>query len=147
MHEQSETVERDGKFFNVYGAATPGAGKVLPGEPAYNTLKEAVTAAKNRSERYGREHNPEGNNMVAPSQSDDVKAAQYRKEAAAAQLPTPTPAERAAMMAQKVEADRAAKETKASTTKTGMGDKLFAKGGSIRGDGIAQRGKTKGRMV
>tara|TARA_R110000868_G_scaffold9808_1_gene48307 strand:+ start:1516 stop:1734 length:219 start_codon:yes stop_codon:yes gene_type:complete len=39
------------------------------------------------------------------------------------------------------------KEDKAPTTRTGMGDKLFAKGGSIRGGGCEQRGKTKGRMV
>ena len=64
MHEQSETVGRDGKFYNVYGANTPKAGQVLPGEPAYNTLKEAVTAAENRSEQYGHKHNPEGNKMA-----------------------------------------------------------------------------------
>ena len=39
------------------------------------------------------------------------------------------------------------KEGKAPTTRTGMGDKLFAKGGSIRGGGCESRGKTKGRMV
>ena len=46
-----------------------------------------------------------------------------------------------------VDAKTRALEEKAKTTKTGMGDKLFAKGGSIRGGGIEQRGKTKGRMV
>jgi hypothetical protein len=39
------------------------------------------------------------------------------------------------------------KEDKAPTTKTNMGNKPFAKGGSIRGGGIEQRGKTKGRFV
>ena len=42
-----------------------------------------------------------------------------------------------------VDAKTRALEEKAKTTKTGMGDKLFAKGGSIRGGGIEQRGKTK----
>ena len=39
------------------------------------------------------------------------------------------------------------KEEKAPTTKSGMGDKLFAKGGSIRGGGCETKGKTKGRFV
>ena len=39
------------------------------------------------------------------------------------------------------------KEEKAPTTKDTMKDKLFAKGGSIRGGGCESRGKTKGRMV
>ena len=44
------------------------------------------------------------------------------------------------------------KEKRAPTTKTEMG-KIFKKGGSVkssasrRGDGIAQRGKTKGRLL
>ena len=59
----------------------------------------------------------------------------------------PTPAELAEMKRVKAEADRDKKEGKAPTTRTGMGDKLFAKGGSIRGGGCEQRGKTKGRMV
>jgi hypothetical protein len=59
----------------------------------------------------------------------------------------PTPAELAEMKRVKAEADRDKKEAKAKTTKTGMGDKLFAKGGSIRGGGCESRGKTKGRMV
>jgi len=80
------------------------------------------------------------------------KAAQYRKEAA--QSPTPTPAQRAAMMAQKIEADRNKQEEKAieDSKKPYVPEVLKgvvrkASGGSIRGDGIAQRGKTKGRMV
>lgn len=50
MHEQSETVERDGKFFNVYGRDTKNAGLPLPGEPAYDSMEEAVAGAKRRSE-------------------------------------------------------------------------------------------------
>jgi UDP-N-acetylenolpyruvoylglucosamine reductase len=39
------------------------------------------------------------------------------------------------------------KEEKAPTTKTEMG-KVFKKGGYVRAaDGIAQRGKTKGRVI
>ena len=159
MHEQSETIERYGKFFNVYGAATPKAGKVLPGEPAYNTLKEAVTAAKSRSEQYGHRHR---DNMGAPGQADvrkvdnkmaaedDKKAAQYRKEAAAMQSLTSTPAEQERMREEARGAKQDAKNVRGATsgftTRDRMGEK-FAKGGSIRGDGIAQRGKTKGRMV
>jgi hypothetical protein len=55
-HEQSETVERDGKFYNVYGRNTPKAGQDLPGERPYDSLDEAVTAAKSRSEEYGHAH-------------------------------------------------------------------------------------------
>ena len=154
MHEQSETVERDGKFFNVYGAATPKAGKVLPGEPAYNTVKEAVTAAKNRSERYGREHNPEGNNMVAPSQSDvrkvdnamgtdDAKAARYRAEEKAKESPTPTTSERARSL--KMMQDKGQDEMNAKGAANAA--KGYKAGGSIRGGGCETRGKTKGRMV
>lgn len=55
-HEQSETVERDGKYFNVYGRNTPKAGQYLPGERPYDTLDEAVEAAKKRSEDYGHTH-------------------------------------------------------------------------------------------
>src|SRR5437879_2056384 len=51
-HEQSETIERDGKFYNVYGKNTPKAGQDLPGEPAYDTLDAAVGAAKKRSASY-----------------------------------------------------------------------------------------------
>lgn len=59
----------------------------------------------------------------------------------------PTPAERAEMERVRAEAARDKKEKAAPTTKTGMGEKLFAKGGSIRGGGCETKGKTKGRMV
>lgn len=49
MHEQSETVERDGKWVNIYGKNTPQAGQVLPGEPDYKTVDDAVAGAKKRS--------------------------------------------------------------------------------------------------
>ena len=52
MHEQSETVEIDGKYYNVYGPGTAMAGKVLPGEPAYDNLNEAVSGAERRSRSY-----------------------------------------------------------------------------------------------
>lgn len=51
-HEQSETIERDGRYYNVYGGGIKGkAGTGLPGEPAtgYSTLQDAVAAAKARS--------------------------------------------------------------------------------------------------
>ena len=66
----------------------------------------------------------------------------------------PTPAQRAAMMAQKMEADRAAKEGKAyeDSKKPYVPEVLKgvvrkASGGSIRGSGIESKCKTKGRMV
>lgn len=59
-HEQSETVERGGKFYNVYGRNTPKAGQDLPGERPYDTLEEAVSAARKRSEDYGHAHPEEG---------------------------------------------------------------------------------------
>ena len=47
---------------------------------------------------------------------------------------------------QRAEREQMKKEAAAPTTKTEMG-KLFKKGGSIRGGGCEQRGKTKGRFV
>jgi hypothetical protein len=84
----------------------------------------------------------------------DKKAAQYRKEAAAAQSPTPTPVERKDMEAvkdQKKQAD-ASKEAYDKASPIGKSippvpEKKFAKGGSIRGSGCETTGKTKGRMV
>jgi len=56
--------------------------------------------------------------------------------------------EKAAQMRQQVEEFRKKRAAeKAPTTKTEM-RKLFKKGGFVRAaDGIAQRGKTKGRMI
>lgn len=63
-HEQSETIERDGKFYNVYGRNTPKAGQVLPGEEAgHGSLDEAVTAAQKRSDEYGASH-PESPGLI-----------------------------------------------------------------------------------
>ncbi len=55
----------------------------------------------------------------------------------------PTPAERAEMERARAEAARDKKEKAAPTTKTGMGDKLFAKGGSIADKG--RKFRTGGR--
>lgn len=78
---------------------------------------------------------------------EDKKAAQYRKEAAAAQSPVPTPAERAKMMEEKKQADIEKAEKAAPTTRTEM-NKIFKKGGYVSAaDGCVQRGKTRGRMV
>jgi hypothetical protein len=51
-HEQSETVQRpgDGKWINVYGRRTPKAGQPLPGTGVYDSVEEAVAAARQRSE-------------------------------------------------------------------------------------------------
>lgn len=50
MHEQSETIKRNGKWINVYGRSLSKAGQQLPGTSEYNTMEEAVKAAKERSE-------------------------------------------------------------------------------------------------
>lgn len=51
-HEQSETIQRkDGKWINVYGKKTKSAGRKLPGSGVFDSSKEAVKAAKSRSER------------------------------------------------------------------------------------------------
>ena len=53
-HEQSETIQnKRGKWINIYGKKTPQAGQQLPGTPEYNTVEEAVSEAKKRSERSG----------------------------------------------------------------------------------------------
>ena len=63
---------------------------------------------------------------------------------------TPTVAEdkriKQQMADDKQDADNARGATSGFTTRDRMGEK-FAKGGSIRGGGCEQRGKTKGRMV
>jgi hypothetical protein len=76
---------------------------------------------------------------------DDKKAAQYRKEAKIGGTDMPVPASVVQEAADKKAMEQA---VKAPTTKTEMG-KPFAKGGtaSVRADGIAQRGKTRGTMV
>ena len=97
---------------------------------------------------------------------DDKKAAKYRKEARSGGTDSPIPADVAQEMADK---RAAATAEKAPTTKSTMGDSLMkfglemmknskpsnveskAKGGKIssassRADGIAQRGKTRGKM-
>ena len=81
----------------------------------------------------------------------DKKAEQYRKEAQnpyADKVPSKESQQAAADAAQP------AKEAKAQTTKTEMGKKKggcvkMAKGGSAskRADGIAQRGKTRGKVL
>jgi len=52
MHEQSETIKRNGKWINVYGRALPKAGQQLPGSQTYASLEEAEAAAKARSKSF-----------------------------------------------------------------------------------------------
>jgi len=66
----------------------------------------------------------------------------------------PTPAQLAALKAQKAEADALASSEREYNKVSPIGksiprvpEKKLAKGGSIRGGGCEQRGKTKGRMV
>ena len=154
MHEQSETVERDGKFFNVYGVNTPSAGKVLPGEPAYNTLKEAVTAAKNRSEQYGHTHNPEGNKMA--NDAEKMEDARSRAERAATEekdiFSKISPVARSGATKDFNRAIADFKKIPQNVRDKAAYDQSgHKKGGTIkkmaRGGGIESRGKTKGRFV
>lgn len=56
-HEQSESIQRpDGKWINVYGRALPKAGQQLPGTPTYDTVDDAVSAAKARSASFDESH-------------------------------------------------------------------------------------------
>lgn len=59
-HEQSETVQApSGKWVNVYGRDTAKKGKRLPqdatgvGHEEYETVEQAVDAAKRRSKQHG----------------------------------------------------------------------------------------------
>ena len=53
MHEQSETIQNQrGKWENVYGKKTSKAGQRLPDTPEYDSVEEAVKAAKQRSKNY-----------------------------------------------------------------------------------------------
>lgn len=76
---------------------------------------------------------------------DDKKAAKYRQEAKTGGTDAPVPP----TVVQEAQDKKMQEKVKtAPTTKTEMG-KPFAKGGtaSARGDGIAQRGKTRGTIV
>ena len=82
---------------------------------------------------------------------ENKRAAQYRNEAAQAQSPTPTPAERERMRREVEDAKKNAMQDAASktapTTRSTMG-LLLKSGGYVRAaDGIAKRGKTRGKMV
>ena len=52
-HEKSETVKRSSGWVNVYGKGASGGkpGRRLPNSGTYLTAKEAVVAAKSRSDR------------------------------------------------------------------------------------------------
>jgi len=59
MHEQSHTIERNGRYYNVYGPLTSTPGKKLkPKYPFekehYKSVDEAVGAARRRSEEEGK---------------------------------------------------------------------------------------------
>jgi hypothetical protein len=94
--------------------------------------------------KSGMKTSREGNHITV--QSWDKKAEKYRKEAKTGGTDAPPPAD----VVQEVQDEKMRKRMKtAPTTKTEMG-KPFAKGGmtaSSRGDGCAQRGKTRGMMV
>ncbi len=53
MHEQSVTVEEDGKWVNKYGPESGArAGAPLPGQSTFDTEREAVSAAVARSNSF-----------------------------------------------------------------------------------------------
>lgn len=64
MHEQSETVKRGDRWYNVYGKKTAKAGQVLKPKyfferESYGSVGKAEHAARRRSEAYGRERERE----------------------------------------------------------------------------------------
>lgn len=77
-HEQSETIERDGLYYNVYGRNTKRAGQPLPPvfsfeKPHYSTLDEAVKAAQERSRRGGGPEHEQGGPKVAKAKLQRVR--------------------------------------------------------------------------
>lgn len=67
-HENSRTVEIDGKFYNVHGTTgEPLAPQYDFEKEAYDTLDEAVAAAKRRSEEYGKRKKKPTNPTSAPT--------------------------------------------------------------------------------
>ena len=77
----------------------------------------------------------------------EVKAEEYRKQAKETEVPASL-TEKVKQSAEDIQKRKL--EEKAPTTKTGMG-KAFKAGGKVggaskRADGVAQRGKTRGRM-
>lgn len=85
---------------------------------------------------------------------EDKRAAQYRKEAAAVQSPTPSPKDLEKMREQ-AEEDRQQRLSKEAYDKASPLGKSIpnlpekkARGGYVRAaDGIAQRGKTRGKLL
>lgn len=69
-HERSETVQRDGRWVNVFGADTPQAGQVLPGEQPHDTMEAAVEAARERSATFEREDNPDASSEYAAAREE-----------------------------------------------------------------------------
>jgi len=58
-HEQSETVQdHSGKWINIYGKKTTRAGQRLPNTPSYDTVEEAVKAARERSKSFDSQGHP-----------------------------------------------------------------------------------------
>ena len=69
-HEQSETIQlKNGKWTNVYGEKTKKAGQRLPGEIEYNTVDEAVSAAKKRSKSFDKSNRH--STLLNGEESDD----------------------------------------------------------------------------
>lgn len=64
MHEQSETIQLpSGRWVNVYGRRTPKAGQPLPNSGDFETVEEAVAAAKARSAIADALKSPKVNNI------------------------------------------------------------------------------------
>ena len=56
-HEQSETIQNArGKWINVYGKKVKKDLQILPRSGEYDTLEEAVDAAKKRSKSFDLRH-------------------------------------------------------------------------------------------
>lgn len=87
-HEQSETIERDGKFINVYGQGLPQAGEQLPGTSSFDTIDDAVTAAKSRSASFDAPHEHPGSLPGVTGLGDAAIGLYTASEAA---MPSPPP--------------------------------------------------------
>lgn len=87
-HEQSETIfdPETGKWVNVYGEKTPKAGRPIPGSGMFDSVEEAVEAARRRSKSFDHGHDvprnpapPRGSGGVRGAAPDDYKYGRLRQ--------------------------------------------------------------------
>jgi hypothetical protein len=91
-HEQSVTVERDGRFYNVYGPGTPQAGQPLPllhpwEKESYDTEAEAIAADVRRSAATPPTVVPPPATLPPMEQEIDTEIERLRQQKEGEQLP------------------------------------------------------------